>query len=86
MKTIKVRQIGNSIGIILPKESGLKIGDTLTYSQKGNQFILDSEEAAKKHDRDLIEESFADYDGKRTLTEAQMQEKFGRYGWNNAEV
>lgn len=85
MKKIKVRKIGNSIGIILPKESGLKLGDILTYSQKGNQIILDSEEEAKEHDRELIEKSFADYDAKRIVTEAQMVEKFGRYGWMTAE-
>lgn len=54
MKAIKVRKIGNSIGIILPRESGLTIGDELTYYEKGNQLILDKSEINKAHDRVLI--------------------------------
>ncbi len=36
MQSIKVRKIGNSVGIILPKELGLKNGDTLQAEKEGN--------------------------------------------------
>jgi len=40
MKNIKVRKVGNSIGIILPKESGLQVGDLLGYKQDGKKLIV----------------------------------------------
>ena len=83
MQSIKVRKIGNSVGIILPKELGLKNGDTLQANQEGNLFILDTTQTAKKHDKKLIEESFQDFerDLSLTLTEAEMKKAFGKYGW-----
>ena len=33
---IKVRNIGNSVGIILPKELGLVSGDIIQAEKKGN--------------------------------------------------
>ncbi len=81
MKTIKVRKIGNSIGIILPKESHLKAGDLLRYEQQDQRIILDTHEAAKAHDRKLIESSFADFEQDSFLTEAKISERFGKYGW-----
>jgi hypothetical protein len=37
MKNIKVRKAGNSVGIILRKESGLQVGDLLGYKQDGKK-------------------------------------------------
>lgn len=82
MQSIKVRKIGNSVGIILPKELGLKNGDTLQVEKEGNLFILDTTQAAKEHDKQLIEESFKDFEKGLTLTEAEMRDNFGKYGWN----
>lgn len=82
MQSIKVRKIGNSVGIILPKELGLKNGDTLQVEKEGNLFILDTTQAAKEHDKQLIEESFKDFEKGLTLTEAEMRDTFGKYGWN----
>lgn len=81
MKQIKVRKIGNSIGGISPKEWGLHEGDVLNVRREGNLFILDAQDAAKEQDRQLIEESFADFETKNTVTESEMTELFGKYGW-----
>ncbi|WP_430618283.1 hypothetical protein IGI78_000505 [Enterococcus sp. DIV1767] len=43
MKNIKVRKAGNSVGIILPKESGLQVGDLLSYKQDGKKLIYEWE-------------------------------------------
>lgn len=82
MQSIKVRKIGNSVGIILPKELGLKNGDTLQAEKEGNLFILDTTQTAKEHDRKLIEESFQDFEKGLTVTEAEMKSTFEKYGWN----
>lgn len=81
MKAIKVRKIGNSIGIILPRESGLTIGDELTYYDKGNQLILDKSEINKAHDRALIEKGFYDFEKGLFVSKAEMKQTFGKYGW-----
>lgn len=56
-KELKVRKIGNSVGVILPSSLGLKSGDIIQAKQEGNLFILDTTQIAKEHDRKLIEES-----------------------------
>lgn len=81
MKQIKVRKIGNSIGGIFPKEWGLHEGDVLNVRREENLFILDAQDAAKEQDRQLIEESFADFETKNTVTESEMTELFNKYGW-----
>lgn len=81
MSEIKVRKIGNSVGIILPKELGLSNGDTIQAKREGNLFILDTTQTAKEHDKRLIEESFQDFEQGLTVTESEMKETFGRYGW-----
>lgn len=83
MKKIKVRKIGNSIGGIFPKEWGLHEGDLLNVRKEGHLFILDAEDSAKEKDRQLIEESFADFENKTTTTEQDMEELFGKYGWGD---
>lgn len=81
MQSIKVRKIGNSVGIILPKELGLKTG--ILPSRKGRKpFILDTTQTAKEHDRKLIEESFQDFEKGLTVSENEMRAAFGKYGWN----
>ncbi|MBE8830339.1 AbrB family transcriptional regulator [Enterococcus hirae] len=81
-KELKVRNIGNSVGIILPKELGLKNGDTIQANQEGNLFILDTTQTSKEHDRKLIEESFQDFEKGLTVTEIEMVKAFGKYGWS----
>ena len=82
MQSIIVRTIGNSVGIILPKELGLKNGDTLQAEKEGNLFILDTTQTAKEHDRKLIEESFQDFEKGLTVSESEMRAAFEKYGWN----
>ncbi|MBO1103516.1 AbrB family transcriptional regulator [Enterococcus hirae] len=81
VQSIKVRKIGNSVGIILPKELGLKNGDVLQAEKEGNLLILDTTQIAKEHDKKLIEESFKDFEKGLTVTEFEMRENFGKYGW-----
>lgn len=81
MQKIKVRKIGNSLGIILPKDSGITEGEALIYQKKGAIIQLDLSEAQKKYDRKLIEEGFKDFEDGNIVTEVEMIEEFGRYGW-----
>lgn len=81
MGKIKVRKIGNSVGGIFPKEWGLHEGDILDVKKEGNYFILDTQEVAKKKDRELIEESFAEFKTNNTVSEEEMTALFGKYGW-----
>jgi hypothetical protein len=43
---------------------------------------LDTTQTAKKHDKKLIEESFNDFEKGLTITEAEMRDNFGKYGWS----
>lgn len=81
MGELKIRKIGNSLGAIFPKDWELKEGDILTYEKKGNGYLLDSTETAREHDRQLIEESFAEYEAAKMVSEDQLKERFGKYGW-----
>lgn len=83
MLKIKVRKIGNSLGIILPKDSGIKEGESLVYQKTGNIIQLDLSEAQKAYDRNLIEESFQDFELGNIVTEKEMLKEFGKYGWGN---
>lgn len=84
MKELKVRKIGNSLGSIFPKDWGVEDGAKLEYKvdQQHHKVIIDLNSTAVKHDRELIEKSFAEFD-KKSLTEQDMQAKFGKYGWDN---
>lgn len=86
MENIKVRKVGNSIGIILPKESGLQVGDLLAYKQDGDKLILDAHNVGKEHDRRLIEESFSNFSKGNIYHEEDMKNKFGKYGWGSVDV
>ncbi|BAP86528.1 hypothetical protein LOOC260_120220 [Paucilactobacillus hokkaidonensis JCM 18461] len=81
MQKIKVRKIGNSLGIILPKESGVTEGTELDYKKNGSIIELNLEDADKAHDRNLIEKSFEDFKYDKYYTEDQVAEKFAKYGW-----
>ena len=78
---IKVRNIGNSVGITLPKDWGLVSGDIIQAEKKGNLFILDTSEIAREHDRKLVEDSFADFEKELIVSESKMKAIFGKYGW-----
>lgn len=86
MEKIKVRKIGNSVGIILPKETGLQAGDLLGFRTEGKNLILETENAAKEHDRNLIEESFAEFSIGNSHSEEEMKLKFEKYGWGSTNV
>ena len=81
MTQIKVRNIGNSVGIILPKELGLINGDIIQAEKKGNLFVLDTSKTAREHDKKLIEDSFAAFEKELIVSEAKMKDIFGKYGW-----
>lgn len=83
MQKVKVRRIGNSLGVILPKDRGIKVGECLRYQKNGSIIQLDLSEAQKSQDRKLIEESFRDLEEGNTLTEKEMIKEFGKYGWGN---
>ena len=78
---IKVRNIGNSVGITLPKELGLVSGDIIQAEKKGNLFILDTSEIAREHDRKLVEDSFADFEKELIVSKSKMKAIFEKYGW-----
>ncbi|MBP1040178.1 AbrB family transcriptional regulator [Vagococcus sp. BWB3-3] len=78
---IKVRKIGNSLGVLLPKDSGVTEGELLVYRKMGSIIQLELSEAKKVHDRGLIEESFDDFEKGNTVTEKEMTQEFGKYGW-----
>lgn len=86
MENIKVRKVGNSIGIILPKESGLQVGDLLGYKQEGKKLILDAENVGREQDKRLIENSFEDFSNGNIHLEEDMKSKFGKYGWGSINV
>jgi len=81
MGELKIRRIGNSIGAIFPKEWQLEEGDVVEYSKDEDKIIINTEDLNKKHDRDLIEESFADFEQGLYVTEEEMAEEFGDDGW-----
>ncbi|GHP14784.1 AbrB family transcriptional regulator [Lentilactobacillus fungorum] len=81
MAKIKVRKIGNSLGVILPKDSGISEGDELEYTKEDETIKLSLVEAQKAHDRALIEKSFEDVEKGNLHTEEEMKQIFGKYGW-----
>jgi hypothetical protein len=81
MEKLKVRKIGNSLGVIFPRSSGLKLNDELLYTHEGTKHILDSSEADKAHDRALIEKSFEDFEKGLIVSHEEMLKEFGDSGW-----
>lgn len=86
MEYLKVRKIGNSLGVILPKSAGLKVGEQLAYYNDGHTINLDMEAAQKARARAAIEASFADFDRGDFYTEEEMERDFGKYGWGEHEL
>ena len=82
MAKVKVRKIGNSLGVLLPKESGVQEGDELEYTQEGDKIILDTQEAQNARVREIVENSFKDFETGNVLTEDDMVRIFGKYGWH----
>ncbi|AFR99672.1 AbrB/MazE/SpoVT family DNA-binding domain-containing protein [Lentilactobacillus buchneri] len=82
MAKVKVRKIGNSLGVLLPKESGVHEGDELEYAQEGDKIILDTQEAQNARVREIVENSFKDFETGNVLTEDDMVRIFGKYGWH----
>lgn len=82
MAKVKVRKIGNSLGVLLPKESGVQEGDELEYTHEGEKIILDTQEAQNAMVREIVENSFKDFETGNVLTEDDMVRIFGKYGWH----
>ncbi|KRK87028.1 hypothetical protein [Lentilactobacillus sunkii] len=82
MKKIKVRKIGNSLGVILPRTTGIHEGDELHLMKKGEWLILDMSEANINRARAIIQKGFDDFKYNRTLTEDEMASLLGKYGWH----
>ncbi|GAA2985156.1 AbrB/MazE/SpoVT family DNA-binding domain-containing protein [Lentilactobacillus parakefiri] len=82
MAKVKVRKIGNSLGVLLPKESGVQEGDELEYTHEGEKIILDTQEAQNARVREIVENSFKDFETGNVLTEDDMVRIFGKYGWH----
>lgn len=83
MGKLKVRKIGNSLGSIFPKSWEVHDGAQLSYKvdKEKHQVIIDLRESDLEHDRQLIEDSFQDFEHNEWINEHQMKEKFGKYGW-----
>ena len=81
MKSLKVRKIGNSVGVILPKELELQEGDILSYTKEGTILIIDTKEVRRKQDREEIEKAFADFSKGLVVSESEMKDTFSKYGW-----
>ena len=81
MGNLKVRKIDNGVGVILPEEFGLQPRDILSYRQENHLLIIDTSLAALEHDRELIEESFADFNKGLLVSEELLKMKFGKCGW-----
>lgn len=69
MREIIVKKIGNALGILLPKDSGVSEGESLLYEKKDSIIQLRLSDARKAHDKHLIEESFEDFERGNLVTE-----------------
>ncbi len=65
----------------MPEEFGLQPRDILSYRQENHLLIIDTSLAALEHDRELIEESFADFNKGLLVSEEALKMKFGKYEW-----
>lgn len=80
-KELKIRRIGNSLGAIFPSSWGLNEGDVIPYDEDKDTINLRLHEAAIKHDRDMIEQDFSDFEKGLTVSDEEMVSRFGKYGW-----
>lgn len=81
-KTLKIRRIGNSLGATFPASWGLNEGDIIPYDEKEDTIRLQLHEAAINHDRELIEKDFASFEKGLTVSDQEMTDRFGKYGWS----
>lgn len=81
---LKIRRIGNSLGAIFPSGWQVHEGDEIhyDYSKEGEVVSLELDESRKRHDRELIEKGFADFEAGLFLTDEDMKKRFGKYGWH----
>jgi len=49
---------------------------------KGRNVQHQLHEDGMKHDRELIEKSFSDFEKGLTISDREMVDRFGKYGWN----
>ena len=82
MKSLKVRKIGNSVGIILPKELRLHEGNILSYTKEGTTLIIDTKEVMREQDRKEVEKAFTDFSKDLVVSESEMKDTFSKYGWD----
>lgn len=80
-KELKVRRVGNSLGAIFPASWGLSEGDTVPYEENEENIQLQLHEAIMKHDRELIEKGFEDFEKGLIVSDQEMVNRFGEYGW-----
>jgi len=85
MTLIKSRKIGNSVGIIFPKESGLIAGQTLEYRKEGTKIIIDTYSMELAKARELIEKDFEQIEEEMFVAKEVLNEKYGKYGWGKSE-
>lgn len=53
----------------------------MDYPKKNSRYITETQYSAQEHDRQIIEESFADSETGRTISEEEIRQEFGKYGW-----
>ncbi|AMV69219.1 Hypothetical protein ADU73_0813 [Pediococcus damnosus] len=82
MKKIKVRKVGNSLGVILPKSSGVVEGMELDYQKQSSKIELTINETEREYDCREIEKGFDDFEKQNILTEDEFAKKFQKYGWH----
>ncbi|ANZ60856.1 hypothetical protein AYR62_14930 [Secundilactobacillus paracollinoides] len=81
MRDLKVKQLGELKVLILPDDLALLPVDQLSYEIRENKLILDSQSAAIRHDRELIEKRFTDFAHDDWVDKDEMIRQFGCYGW-----
>ncbi|RQD32557.1 hypothetical protein KFZ55_07470 [Tetragenococcus halophilus] len=55
--------------------------DILNYQKRDNHYMVDTQQLAQEHDRQIIEASFADSETSHTLSEEEMKQELAKYGW-----
>ncbi|MBO0460237.1 hypothetical protein IGL24_000362 [Enterococcus sp. DIV2371] len=81
MKSPKVRKIGNSVGVMLPKELELHEDAILSYPTEGTILMIEAKEVVRDRERKEIEKAFADFSKGLVVSETEMKDTFSTYGW-----
>ncbi|BAK94480.1 hypothetical protein [Tetragenococcus halophilus] len=53
----------------------------MNYQKRDNHYMVDTQQLAQEHDRQIIEASFADSETSHTLSEEEMKQELAKYGW-----